>query len=85
MRTTFRRGMHPAFDTAIPVSFLAGVIQRMMGITDAAPPVIGAVFGFFDDLTAIEAVQPTAVTAFVETERSFAVFAASPTVRARFG
>ena len=56
-----------------------------MGITDITPPVIGAVFGFFDDFTAILTEQPTAVTALVDRKRSFTVSVASPTVCAPFG
>ena len=85
MRTTFRCGMHPAFDTAIPISPLAGIVRCVMCVTAVTPPVIGTIFGFLDDFIASSTKQPTAVTAFVETEGSFAVSVARPTVRAPFG
>ena len=56
-----------------------------MGITGITPPVIGAVFGFFDDFTAIQAKQSTAVATLVESKRDFAVSVASPTMCAMLG
>lgn len=85
MRTTFRCGMHPAFDTAIPIAVLAVGTNDVMRVTGVTPPVIGTIFGFFDDFIAVLTEQTTAVTAFVETEGSFALSVARPAMRASFG
>lgn len=57
----------------------------MVGITGVTPPIIGAVFDFFDDFIAISAEQPTALATLVERKRSFAVSVARPAMRAPFG